>query len=157
MRVGGNGQSIVSTVSDVIIRSCLWSTATRSCPLGYFQHYSKWLIIDPTISGSRFSSGGLMTVEDLHFLKYIFFVIQHVLLSLTALVNCCRNQACTVVSYCCRNQAHVLLPITVAIVYYCCRLLLLSLTTAVAYYFCHLLLLSLTIDVAYYCCRLQLQ
>ena len=29
-------QSIGSTVSDVIVRSSLWSTATRSSPLDYF-------------------------------------------------------------------------------------------------------------------------
>ena len=37
MRVGGGcDQSIGSTVSDAIVRSWLWSTATRSCSLGYF-------------------------------------------------------------------------------------------------------------------------
>ena len=35
-RVGSNGQSIGSTVSDTIVRSWLWSTVTGSCPLGYF-------------------------------------------------------------------------------------------------------------------------
>ena len=33
MRVGVNGQSIRSTISEVIVRSWLWSIATRSCPL----------------------------------------------------------------------------------------------------------------------------
>ena len=33
---GDNYQSIVSTVSDAIVRSWLWSTATGNCPLGYF-------------------------------------------------------------------------------------------------------------------------
>ena len=33
---GGCDQSIGSTVSDVIVRSWLWLTATRSSPLGYF-------------------------------------------------------------------------------------------------------------------------
>ena len=33
---GGCDQSIVSTVSDAIVRSWLWSTGTRSSPLGYF-------------------------------------------------------------------------------------------------------------------------
>ena len=33
---GGNGQSIGSTVSDSIVHSWLWSTATESCLLGYF-------------------------------------------------------------------------------------------------------------------------
>ena len=35
-RVGGCNQSIGSTVSDVIVRSWLWLTATRGSPLGYF-------------------------------------------------------------------------------------------------------------------------
>ena len=33
---GGCNQSIGSTVSDAIVSSLLWSTATRSSPLGYF-------------------------------------------------------------------------------------------------------------------------
>ena len=33
---GGCDQSIGSTVSDAIVRSWLWSTATRSSPLGCF-------------------------------------------------------------------------------------------------------------------------
>ena len=33
---GGCEQSIESTVSDAIVRSWLWLTATRSSPLGYF-------------------------------------------------------------------------------------------------------------------------
>ena len=33
---GGCDQSIGSTVSDVIVRSWLWSTETRNSPLGYF-------------------------------------------------------------------------------------------------------------------------
>ena len=33
---GGRDQSIASTVPDAIVRSWLWSTATRSSPLGYF-------------------------------------------------------------------------------------------------------------------------
>ena len=33
---GGCDQSIGSTVSDAIVRSRLWSTTTRSSPLGYF-------------------------------------------------------------------------------------------------------------------------
>ena len=43
MRVGGTAheggvcdQSIGSTVSDAIVRSWFWSTATRSSRLGYF-------------------------------------------------------------------------------------------------------------------------
>ena len=34
----GCDQSIGSTVSDAIIHSWFWSTATRSCPLGYFNN-----------------------------------------------------------------------------------------------------------------------
>ena len=33
---GGCDQSVGSTDSDAIVRSWLWSTATRSSPLGYF-------------------------------------------------------------------------------------------------------------------------
>ena len=33
--------------SDAIARSWLWSTATRSSPLGYVRNYCKLLIIDP--------------------------------------------------------------------------------------------------------------
>ena len=33
---GVNGHSIGSTVSDAIVRSWLWSTATRSSPLSYW-------------------------------------------------------------------------------------------------------------------------
>ena len=51
---GGCAQSIGSTVSDAIVRSQLWSTATRSSPLGYFSNYCNQLIIDPTFCGSRF-------------------------------------------------------------------------------------------------------
>ena len=36
MKGGGISESIVYTVSDAIVRSWLWSTATRSRPLGYF-------------------------------------------------------------------------------------------------------------------------
>ena len=38
---GGCDQSIGSTVSDAIIHSLLWSTATRSSPLGCFSNYCK--------------------------------------------------------------------------------------------------------------------
>ena len=38
---GGCDQSIGSTVSDAIVRSWLWSTATRSSSLGYFSNYCK--------------------------------------------------------------------------------------------------------------------
>ena len=38
---GGCDRSIGSTVSNAILRSWLWSTATRSSPLGYFSDYCK--------------------------------------------------------------------------------------------------------------------
>ena len=37
----GYDQSIGSTVSDAIVRSWLWLTASRSSPLGYFGNYCK--------------------------------------------------------------------------------------------------------------------
>ena len=37
----GCDKSIGFTVSDAIVRSWLWSTATRSSPLGYFSNYCK--------------------------------------------------------------------------------------------------------------------
>ena len=52
----GCDQSIWSTVSHAIVRNWLWSTATRSFPLGYFSNYCKQLIIDPKFGGSRFST-----------------------------------------------------------------------------------------------------
>ena len=48
-RAGGNGQSIGSTVSDAIVRSWMWSTATGRSPLGCFsrllQVVDNWLHI----------------------------------------------------------------------------------------------------------------
>ena len=38
---GGYDQSIGSTVSDAIVSSWLWSTATRKSPLDYFGNYCK--------------------------------------------------------------------------------------------------------------------
>ena len=38
---GGCDQSIGYTISDVIVRSWLWSTATRSSPLDYFSNHCK--------------------------------------------------------------------------------------------------------------------
>ena len=37
-RVGSNGQSMGSIVSDAIVCSLLWSTASESCPFGYFSN-----------------------------------------------------------------------------------------------------------------------
>ena len=67
MRVGINGHSIRSTISDAIVRSWLWSTATRSCPLCYFSSITatSWYLTRLTCSGSRFSSEGLLAKWDL--------------------------------------------------------------------------------------------
>ena len=56
---GVNGQAIGSTVSDAIVSSWLWSTATKSRPIGYFSSViaSTQLIIDPTQSEEDFSLG----------------------------------------------------------------------------------------------------
>ena len=51
---GGCDQSIGSTVSDAIIRSWLWLTATGVSHWAVSVHYWKFLIIDPTFCGSRF-------------------------------------------------------------------------------------------------------
>ena len=68
MQGGGCDQSIRSTVSDAIVRSWLWLTATRSSPLGDFGNYCKYLIIKPTLCGSRFYTGRLLAIDDFHFL-----------------------------------------------------------------------------------------
>ena len=68
---GGRDQSIGSTVSDAIFRSWLWSTATRSSPLGYFSNYCKQSIINPTFCDSRFSTGRLLAIEDFTFLPLL--------------------------------------------------------------------------------------
>ena len=64
MRVGCAGQSIESTVSDAIVRIWLWSTATRSCPLGYFSNVNL-----PCNQCNRFSPGGFLSIEG--------FSVQH--------------------------------------------------------------------------------
>ena len=65
----GCDQSIGSTVSDAIVRSWLWLTATGSSPLGYFRKFLQVvdLIIEPTFCGSRFSTGRLLAIEDFYF------------------------------------------------------------------------------------------
>ena len=64
MRVEECDQSVGSPVSDAIVRSCCgrlqlgvphWTTSVD---------YRKWLIIDPTFCGSRFSNGSLLAIED---------------------------------------------------------------------------------------------
>ena len=67
---GGCDQSIGSTVSDAIVHSWLWSTATRSSPLGYFCNYCKSLIIDPTFCGSGFSTGWVLAIEGFMFFSW---------------------------------------------------------------------------------------
>ena len=62
-RVGECDQSIGSTVSDAIVRSWLWSTATRSSLLGLQQVVD----IDLTLCGSWFSTGRLLAIEDFTF------------------------------------------------------------------------------------------
>ena len=62
----GCDQSIGSTVSDAIIRSWLWSTATRTSPFGYFSRLLQ-AVEDPTFCGSRFSTGRLLSIEDFTF------------------------------------------------------------------------------------------
>ena len=64
---GGCDQSIGSTVSDAIVHSWLWLTATRSSPLAASVHYCKSLIIDPTFCGCRFSTAMLLAIEDFTF------------------------------------------------------------------------------------------
>ena len=66
----GNGKSIGSTVSDAIVSSWLWSTATRSCQLGYFSSISasSWLLTPQTVHGRRFSCKRLLAIDDFTFL-----------------------------------------------------------------------------------------
>ena len=70
MIVEGNGQSIGSTVSyAIVVAGCgrlqlgvaYWATSVSLV---------KELLIDQTISGSRFSSGGLLAIEDFTFTVY---------------------------------------------------------------------------------------
>ena len=63
----GCDQSIRSTVSDAMVRSWLWSTATRSSPLGYFSKLLQVVDNDPTFCGSRFSTGMLLAIQDFTF------------------------------------------------------------------------------------------
>ena len=65
---GGCDRSIGSTISDAIVRSWLWSTATGIPQWATSLYYCKQLIIDPTIWGSIFSTGRLLAIEDFTFL-----------------------------------------------------------------------------------------
>ena len=69
---GGCDQSIGSTVSDVILRSCCgrlqvgvphWATSVDYC---------KQLIIDPTCCGGRFSTGRLLAIEDTDYVSFLY-------------------------------------------------------------------------------------
>ena len=62
---GINGQSIGSIVSDAIIRSWLWSTATESYP--WFTSVALLLVDNCPTSVVRFSTGGLLAIEDFTF------------------------------------------------------------------------------------------
>ena len=62
---GGCDHSIWSPVSDAIIRSWLWSTATRSFPLGCFSSFLQVRDNLTTFCGSRIFTGRLLAIEDL--------------------------------------------------------------------------------------------
>ena len=64
---GGCDQSIGSTISDSIVRSLLWSTTTRSSPLGCFRTLLQVVDNLPHSSGSRFFTGRLLAVNDFTF------------------------------------------------------------------------------------------
>ena len=74
---GGCDQSIGSIVSDAIVRSCLWLTATRSSPFGCFSTLLQVVDNWPHIfCGSRFSTGRLLAIEDFTFFcKWIILVL----------------------------------------------------------------------------------
>ena len=64
---GGCDQSIGSTVSDAIIPSWLWSTATIGVPRWATSvDYCMQLIIDPTFCISIFSTVRLLAIEDFY-------------------------------------------------------------------------------------------
>ena len=67
---GGCDQSIGSTISDAIVRSWLWLTATRSSPLGCYSTLLK-VVECETFCGSRFSTGRLLAIEDFTFMFYM--------------------------------------------------------------------------------------
>ena len=67
---GGCDQSIGSTVSDAIVRSWLWLTATRSSTLGCFSTLLQ-VVDNCTFCDSRFSNGRLLAIED-----FAFFLLQ---------------------------------------------------------------------------------
>ena len=63
----GCDQSIGSTVSDAIVRSWLWLTATRSSPVGCMSTLLQVVDNWTTFCGSRFSTGRLLAIEDFTF------------------------------------------------------------------------------------------
>ena len=63
MQGGGCDQSIGSTVSDAIVHSWLWSTATGSSSLCSFSRLLK-VVDNPTFCDRRFSTGRLLVIED---------------------------------------------------------------------------------------------
>ena len=69
----GCDQSILFTVSDAIVRSWFWSTATRSSPLSYF---SRLLRVVDNFCGSRFSTWKLLAIENITFFPFIYNCLQ---------------------------------------------------------------------------------
>ena len=77
MRVGGTAHEGGSATSELDLSS-LTPLSVASC--GRLQlgvphwatsvDYCKWLIIDPTFCGSRFSTGRLLAIEDFTFYLY---------------------------------------------------------------------------------------
>ena len=68
---GGRDQSIGSTVSDGIVHSWLWLTATRSSPLGYFVAHATW----HTFSSLVFSYLHLIIILFLFFSYFIKYTL----------------------------------------------------------------------------------
>ena len=66
----GCHQEIGSTVSDAIVHSWLWSTATMSSHWATSEDYCKLLIIDHTFCVSRFSTGRLLAIEHITFTNW---------------------------------------------------------------------------------------
>ena len=66
---GGCDQSIGSTVSDAIVRSWLWSTATRSSPLCYFSRLLQVVDNWPqhSVVVDSLSTGRVLAMEDFTF------------------------------------------------------------------------------------------